>query len=410
MIKNCSRKNPVVGDRPTVVRRAGRSIRSPAPHGQVFRLSIVCLLFLSLLFSGMVMSAEAADRTEAIPAAQIEWDPVGEAGLPADVASVPCGATAASGNPREVLVGGMPFGVKFYTDGVLVVGFCDVTGADGKLCNPARNAGIHPRDVITHLGGKPLTGAAELTTAVENSGGRAITLTVHRPDGGNVTVQVTPILSGSENRYKTGIWIRDSGAGIGTVTFMIPGTQAFAGLGHGICDGDTGDLIPMQRGQVTDVTVSGIDRGVPGEPGAIKGYFTPGKTGTLVGNTACGVFGILSALPGARTTVPVGTRNDLHEGQASLRCTLDDGKIGEYTVRISAIDRNADGSKCFTVTVTDPALLQKTGGIVQGMSGSPILQDGKLIGAVTHVLINDPTTGYGIFVDNMLRDMPELLK
>ena len=133
------------------------------------------------------------------------------------------------------------------------------------------------------------------------------------------------MLSGAENRYKTGIRIRDSGAGIGTVTFIIPGTQAFAGLGHGICDGDTGDLIPMQRGQVTDVTVSGIDRGVPGEPGAIKGYFNPGKTGTLVGNTPCGVFGIPSVLPGERTTVPVASRGELCEGmrQYAVRWTTE---------------------------------------------------------------------------------------
>ncbi len=333
------------------------------------------------------------------------------AAIPTGAAGTAAGAARTSGNPAEVLVGGMPFGVKFYTEGVLVVGFCDVTRTDGKTCNPARDAGLHPRDVITHLGGKPLTGAAELTAAVENSDGRSLTLTVRRPDGGGTaTVQVTPALSGAESRYKTGIWIRDSGAGIGTVTFIVPGTQAFAGLGHGICDGDTGDLIPMQRGQVTDVTVSGIDRGVPGEPGAIKGYFNPGKTGTLVGNTACGVFGILSALPGERTLVPVASRDALREGAATLRCTLDDGKIGEYAVRISAIDKTATGSKCFTVTVTDPVLLEKTGGIVQGMSGSPLLQDGRLVGAVTHVLIHDPTTGYGIFADNMLRDMPELLK
>lgn len=328
------------------------------------------------------------------------------------VAALPVGAV---GSPREVLVGGMPFGVKFYTDGVLVVGFCDVTRADGKTCNPAREAGLKPRDVITHLGGKPLSGAAELTAAVENCGGKPLSLTVRRKADSDhretsATVQVTPVLSTAENRYKTGIWVRDSGAGIGTVTFIIPGTQAFAGLGHGICDGDTGDLIPMQRGQVTDVTVSGIDRGIPGEPGAIKGYFNPGKTGTLVGNTDCGVFGILSQLPGERTVLPVADRNEVREGEATLRCTLDDGKIGEYTVKISGIDKTASGSKCYTVTVTDPALLEKTGGIVQGMSGSPLVQNGKLIGAVTHVLIHDPTTGYGIFIDNMLRDMPELLK
>lgn len=327
----------------------------------------------------------------------------------------------------DVLLGGMPFGVKFYTEGVLVVGFCDIeTGNDGGSVNPARDAGLRVKDVITHVGGRPLGSAAELTTAVEGSGGRPLTLTVRRtpekPGGRTgrsgagaapevLTIVVTPVLSRQEGRYKTGIWVRDSGAGIGTVTFIVPGTRAFAGLGHGICDSDTGALIPMGRGQVTDVTVSGIDKGVAGEPGAIKGYFTPGKTGTLVGNTPCGVFGLFAELPqGADRLVPVGSRDRVHEGPAALCCTLDDGRIGTYAVTVTSVDRTASGSKCFTVTVTDPSLLEKTGGIVQGMSGSPILQDGRLIGAVTHVLINDPTTGYAIFIDNMQREMPALIR
>ncbi len=333
------------------------------------------------------------------------------------------GATNATG-PERVYVGGMPFGVKFYTEGILVVGFCDVdVGAGGRVINPARDAGLRPRDVITGINGEVPGDASVLTAAVEASGGKPIALTVKRQAGGNdkrkgsegrtmeLTVSVTPAYSVSENRYKTGMWVRDSGAGIGTVTFIIPGSNAFAGLGHGICDGDTGELVPMRRGQVTDVTVSGVDKGMVGAPGAIKGYFAPGKTGTLLGNTDCGVFGILCNRPTlAETLMPVGHRNEVREGDATILCTLDDGNIGEYTVRITSIDTEAGGSKCFGITVTDPSLIQKTGGIVQGMSGSPVLQNGKLIGAVTHVLINDPTTGYGIFIDNMLRDMPELLK
>ncbi len=332
------------------------------------------------------------------------------------------GATDATG-PDRVYVGGMPFGVKFYTEGILVVGFCDVdVAAGGRVINPARDAGVRPRDVITRINGAAPSDATALTAAVEASGGKPITLTLKRMasadkrKGGEhrtmeLTVSVTPAYSVSENRYKTGMWVRDSGAGIGTVTFVIPGSNAFAGLGHGICDGDTGELVPMRRGQVTDVTVSGVERGEVGAPGAIKGYFTPGKTGTLLGNTDCGVFGVLTVPPaGADRLFPVGHREDVREGDATILCTLDDGKIGEYTVRITTIDADAVGSKCFGITVTDPVLIGKTGGIVQGMSGSPVIQNGALIGAVTHVLINDPTTGYGIFVDNMLRDMPELLR
>ncbi len=328
---------------------------------------------------------------------------------------------SASELPDRVYVGGMPFGVKFYTEGILVVGFCDVdVAAGGKTLNPARDAGLKMKDVITAINGTSPASAAALSAAVEASGGKPVTLTVkrHKPATGRsapkteeLTVSVTPALSASENRYKTGMWVRDSGAGIGTVTFVIPGSNAFAGLGHGICDGDTGELVAMQRGQVTDVTVSGVEKGEVGAPGAIKGYFAPGKVGTLLGNTDCGVFGIFATLPEeAQSQMPVGQRSDVHAGDATILCTLDDGGIGSYTVRITAVDPAATGSKCFTLTVTDPALIGKTGGIVQGMSGSPVIQDGKLIGAVTHVLVSDPTTGYGIFLDNMLRDMPELLR
>ncbi len=331
----------------------------------------------------------------------------------------------------EVFVGGMPFGVKFNTEGVLVVGFCDVDVADPsgevRRVNPAKDAGMQIKDVITAVNGAPLTSADDLTSAVEKSNGQTLTLTVKRRTATTVkrnprptantaqtetmTVKITPAYCKKEGRYKTGLWVRDSGAGIGTVTFILPGSNAFAGLGHGICDGDTGELIPMQRGQVMDVTVSGIKKGLSGDPGAIKGYFAPGKTGTLLGNTTCGVFGVFAARPATATRkMAVCDRNQVKDGAVTILCTLDDGCMGEYTATISSIDRQAEGSKCFTVTVTDPVLLEKTGGIVQGMSGSPIIQNGKLVGAVTHVLVNDPTTGYGIFIDNMLRDMPEMLK
>ncbi len=343
-------------------------------------------------------------------------------------------ASAAPSTQGQVYLGGIPFGVKFNTEGVMVVGFCDVEDAVGqahKAVNPAREAGIRLKDVITHVNGTPLTGAEDLTKAVEACEGHPLSLTVRRTSVKSATarinksdkskheaagsevlvINVTPVKSQGEGRYKTGLWIRDSGAGIGTVTFVIPSTNAFAGLGHGICDGDTGELIPMQRGQVTDVTISGIDRGEPGDPGAIKGYFAPGKTGTLVGNTDCGVYGIYATRPATATQkVSIAPRNEVHDGVATILCTLDDGNLGAYTANISHIDTAAQGSKCFTITVTDSKLIAKTGGIVQGMSGSPVVQDGRLVGAVTHVLINDPTTGYGIFIDNMLRDMPELLK
>ena len=309
----------------------------------------------------------------------------------------------------SVYPGGMPFGIKFYTEGVTVVGFCDVETASGKV-NPARDAGLRQKDVILRVNGEELMGANELTERIEASEGRELTLLCRRGKE-ELEIRLRPAYCPAEGRYKTGIWVRDSGAGIGTVTFILPDTGAFGGLGHGVCDADTGALVSMRRGNVTDVTISSVVKGAAGAPGELKGYFRAGKAGALLGNSACGVWGVFSEVPEVeREAVPVGMREELCEGEAHILCTLDDNEIGEYAVRISNIRRDAAGAKCFTVTVTDPKLLARTGGIVQGMSGSPILQNGKLVGAVTHVLINDPTSGYGIFAENMLVNMPLLAR
>ena len=304
-----------------------------------------------------------------------------------------------------VTPGGMPFGVKFMTEGVSVVGFCDVE-VDGKKVNPAADAGLKLKDVILRVNGEPLLNAAGLTEKIEGCNGGELILSCRRGKE-EVEVHLKPVYSKSEARYKTGIWVRDSGAGIGTVTFMMPETGAFAGLGHGICDGDTGELIAMRRGTVSDVTISSVVKGAAGAPGELKGYFNPGKVGALLGNTNCGVWGVFSEQPEAvAEPMPIGLRQDVTEGSAYILSTLDSNKTTRYDVEICNINREATGSKCFTVKITDPDLLAISGGIVQGMSGSPIIQNGKLIGAVTHVLINDPAAGYGIFVENMLVNMP----
>ncbi len=309
----------------------------------------------------------------------------------------------------ELYAGGMPFGVKFFTEGVTVVGFCDVETQNGKV-NPATEAGLRQKDVILSVGGESLMGAADLTQRIEASQGKPLKLLCRRA-GREFEATLTPAFCPAEARYKTGIWVRDSGAGIGTVTFILPDTGTFAGLGHGICDADTGALVSMRRGTVSDVTISSVVKGKAGEPGELKGYFQAGKTGALLGNCACGVWGVLSEAPeNAGEPLPIGMRNDLCEGDAYILSTLDNNKIERYDVKISNINRDAKGSKCFTVTVTDPDLISRSGGIVQGMSGSPIIQNGKLVGAVTHVLINDPTTGYGIFLENMLVGMPLLAR
>ena len=309
---------------------------------------------------------------------------------------------------KTLIPGGIAFGVKFYTAGVMVIGFDDVENQGSKQ-NPAYDAGIRTKDVITKINGTKLTSAAQLTEAVESSAGKTITLTYKR-DGKEYTATLTPKYSDSEGRYKTGLWVRDSGAGIGTVTYIDPETLAFGGLGHGICDSETGALIPMDRGTVLGVTIGGIEKGLPGAPGEVKGYFSRSKCGALYSNTQCGVFGVFSELPASlpEKAIPIAQKSEICEGDAYIWCTLDESGPQKYSIKISEINRQASGNKCFTVTVTDQALISKTGGIIQGMSGSPIIQNGKLVGAVTHVLINDPTAGYGIFIENMLTQMGEL--
>ena len=393
---------------------------------------LLCLLLTAAAMLACVPAA-AAQRADIKDDMRMYNLPAGAAGRPVPAfrtlsgsrADLPAARTGtlralpqltelAAMSPQElegltICPGGMPFGVKFMTEGVTVVGFCDID-LNGSKVNPGTAAGLKLRDVILRVNGEPLAGAAQLTEKIEACGGQELVLLCRR-NREELEIRLTPVYSPAEARYKTGIWVRDSGAGIGTVTFILPETGAFAGLGHGICDADTGELIAMRRGTVADVTISSVVRGAAGAPGELKGYFNPGKVGSLLGNTACGVWGVFSEIPeSAADPMPVGLRDDVREGEASILCTLDSNKTERYTIEISNINRDAAGSKCFTVRVTDPALLAASGGIVQGMSGSPIIQDGKLVGAVTHVLINDPAVGYGIFLENMLVNMPVLAR
>jgi len=284
--------------------------------------------------------------------------------------------------------GGMPFGVKFMTEGVLVVGFCEAQGTTAET-NPAIAAGLRQGDTLLRAAGRLLTSANDLNTVLENGNGEAVSIRYCR-DGKEYETSLTPVYSPVEGRYKSGIYVRDSGAGIGTVTFIVPETLAFGGLGHGICDADTGEIIPIQRGSVVGVTINGVTKGLAGAPGEVKGYFSSGKVGSLLENCECGVFGVFGKLPSGthHEPMPVGTRNELKCGKASVYCTLDSNTVEQYEIEISEIRRDDTSNKSFTVKVTDPRLLDKTGGIIQGMSGSPIIQDGKLVGAVTHVCVN----------------------
>ena len=304
----------------------------------------------------------------------------------------------------RVCPGGQPFGVKMNMDGILVIGTTDVETQSGTVTSPGRRAGILPGDVIKYIDGERAYDADALKTKAIKSGGKALTLNILR--GGEYrNVSVDPVLSKNDGEYKLGLWVKSRAAGIGTVTFCYPEDGRFAGLGHGICDTETGALLPLAAGEVYGVRIDGVCRGTPGMPGELKGYFASGKTGALLDNTPFGVFGIIRMNNGETDTIPVAGKDELKVGAAEVRCTVSGNLPETYTAEIEEIDQSNKDTKNFVIKITDPELLKSTGGIVQGMSGSPIIQNGKLVGALTHVLVNDPARGYGIFIENMLSAM-----
>ncbi|MBQ7760699.1 MAG: SpoIVB peptidase [Clostridia bacterium] len=299
---------------------------------------------------------------------------------------------------KEYLVGGLPFGVKIISKGLTVVKFSD----NEEESSSAYAAGIKIGDVITKINGKAITGCKDFTKEIEESLGKSVELTILRK-GKELNITLSPKYSKSDGKYKTGIWVKDSTTGIGTITYVDPETGEFGGLGHGICDSTSGRVIPVTYGVVLDVSINGVNKGVKGTAGELKGTFEFKKLGTLTKNCDCGVFGYLKtdklSCPEKLKICP---KNQVKTGDAYIWCTLDDGQVEKYAIKITEIIENSNEVKNFKVKVTDQRLLDKAGGIVQGMSGSPIVQNGKLVGAVTHVLINDPTCGYGIFIENML--------
>lgn len=304
---------------------------------------------------------------------------------------------------QTVYLGGEPFGIRMLMAGAMVVSLSDVPCAGGAIC-PAERAGIEVGDVIRAVNGVSVTGNAAIQQAVTESGGEPVTVTLTR-DGAAMTLVVQPVYSAATNRFQTGMWVRDSTAGIGTVTYYTltdTGAAEFAGLGHAVCDADTGERIPLGSGDVIPVTVTDIVPGTAGKPGELRGIFdTDDSIGTLLANTACGIFGSMDGIPPSAAPVQIAYSQDVHRGEAYIYTTLHGTEPQAYTVEIEEIRRRDTAQRDLILHVTDETLLAATGGIVQGMSGSPIMQDGKLVGAVTHVFVKDPTRGYGIFAENM---------
>ncbi len=310
---------------------------------------------------------------------------------------VPLAAIAETDVPDTLIPGGMAFGVRFYAKGAIVIGIADVETAGG-VRSPARDAGLQTGDIITQAGGAEIKDAEELLRIVKGCGGQKLRLCYLR-DGAEHTADVMPVRDRTAGEYRLGVWVRDSTAGIGTITFINAKTGRFGGLGHGITDSATGQLMPFLKGTVSDVRVTGVRKGKKNLPGELKGEFGTAEIGLLESNTEGGVFGTFRTLPSSLADpIPLG---EIKAGKATVRSSVD-GSVRDYEIEIEELYVDSGRTKNFLIHVTDPALLSLTGGIVQGMSGSPILQDGKLVGAVTHVLLDDSTRGFGIRIRNML--------
>ena len=303
----------------------------------------------------------------------------------------------------KVIPLGNAIGLKLYTEGVLIVGMSEIEGK-----RPYENSGIKEGDRIVSIDNKKIETTEDLIETVNASKGKEVSIKYVRETLEEVT-NITPVQT-NKNEYKLGLWVRDAAAGVGTASFYIPSTGMFASLGHGITDIDTGDLITISNGELVSTNIISIQKGEKGKPGEIKGSIEgSSKIGEVYKNTSFGIFGKVSnknSLKITESEMEILNRDEIKKGKAQIICELENNKKEYYDIEIQKIyTANNKDNKSMLIKITDERLLEKTGGIIQGMSGSPIIQDGKFVGAVTHVLVNDPTTGYGVFTDMMLKQM-----
>ncbi len=302
---------------------------------------------------------------------------------------------------------GKAIGMKLYTEGVLVVGMSEIQGQ-----KPYEGSGIETGDMIVEINNEPINSTDELIECVNRSNGESLEIK-YISNEEEKTTSIAPAKD-SDNEYKLGLWVRDAAAGVGTLTFYEPSTGNFAALGHGINDVDTYDLIQIANGELVTTNILDIVKGEDGSPGEIRGSIENGTTlGKVSKNTALGIYGNITDVSRLNIStakeMEVANRSEITTGKAEIMCELENGKIQNYEIEIQKIfiDNN-ENNKSMLIKVTDEELIEKTGGIIQGMSGAPIIQNGKFIGAVTHVLVNDSKTGYAVFADMMIKQMREV--
>ena len=307
----------------------------------------------------------------------------------------------------ELIPCGTPIGIYVETDGILVLGSGRITGEDGLNYEPISNK-LKSGDYILAINGQTISHKNDLIREIQNTDGEDITLLVRRNDE-NITVRISPVKTASGN-YKIGAWIRDNTQGIGTLTYISTDGH-FGALGHGITDIDTGLLMEIKKGTIYAADIMSIVKGKEGEPGELIGMIRQQdkfKIGDITDNTLQGIFGrVSSSYQGVKNSksLKIGFKQEVKKGKAYIRCMIGD-KIEDYEIEIESVDMgNSNHSKGLVIRITDERLMDATGGIVQGMSGSPIIQNNKIIGAVTHVFIQDSTKGYGTFIENMVNNL-----
>lgn len=302
---------------------------------------------------------------------------------------------------------GKAIGMKMYTEGVLVVGMSEIEGE-----KPYQNSGIEEGDRIIEINNTKISNTDDLVKCVNSSQGNEIQIK-YISDNEELVTKIEPTKT-SDDEYKLGLWVRDAAAGVGTLTFYEPSTGSFASLGHGINDVDTSELIEIANGELVTANILDIVKGTDGSPGEIRGSIDSGITiGSIYKNTEYGVYGNITNLSGLNVDtsdeIEVADRSEITTGKAEILCELENGKTQSYEIEIKKIfkDNNQD-NKSMLIEITDEELIEKTGGIIQGMSGAPIIQNNKFIGAVTHVLVNDSKVGYGVFADLMIKQLREV--
>lgn len=305
-----------------------------------------------------------------------------------------------------VIPGGMPIGIYLETDGVLVLGTEAIQGMDGETCEPAAHL-VKEGDYIIGLNDKKIKDKSELIAAVKSLNDEEVVLKVMRNEQA-IDIRVKAVQCAVDD-YKLGIWVRDNAQGLGTITYLTADSQ-FGALGHGIHDTDTGELLDISKGRLYTTSIRDVQKGESGVPGGMEGiivYNNYNVLGSVTKNSEEGIYGTLDrveALFKNAEPVEIASVEDISEGKATIRCSIE-GHVEEYEIKITGVNPDArEINKTIEIEVTDSRLLELTGGIVQGMSGSPILQDGKLVGAVTHVFVNDPARGYGILIEEMMKE------